>query len=397
MKAHVRSIGLVLSSVPAYSETFFVNKINGLTERGYKIILFARGTNSAHLKCQIVQPFPVLHNKVLQFILECFVLAITFLRAPRATIRFWQLESKEGEYVIKILKLIYFSSHILPYKLDWISFGFATQALGKEVLARAMGAKMSISLRGFDITVYPLLHSGCYNKLWKYVNKVHTLSDDLMIKAFRNGMPLALEVVKIPPAISEDFFHPNNQPLHINDNNKVIILTVARLHWIKGLEYALEAWASLKMRGGKFVYKIIGEGKEFEKLVFLRDQMDLNEEVEFLGKKNTYEIKQIMQTAHIYLQPSIHEGFCNAVLEAQAMKCLCIVTDAGGLSENILHNKTGWVVSKCDSQAIVNKIVQVLNMPKDYVEQVRTAARLRIESEFLLEKHLKSWISFYES
>ncbi|MBK7870836.1 MAG: glycosyltransferase family 4 protein [Saprospiraceae bacterium] len=52
------------------------------------------------------------------------------------------------------------------------------------------------------------------------------------------------------------------------------------------------------------------------------------------------------EKADIYLQYSIQEGFCNAVLEAQAMGLLCIVSDAEGLPENILHGQTGWVVPK---------------------------------------------------
>ena len=48
----------------------------------------------------------------------------------------------------------------------------------------------------------------------------------------------------------------------------------------------------------------------------------------------------------IYLQYSIQEGFCNAVLEAQALGLLTIVSDAEGLPENVIHGETGWVVPK---------------------------------------------------
>lgn len=390
-------IGIVLSSVPSYSETFFINKINGLAELGYKIVLFAKGSSKDYLKCEVVNPYPVLNNIILKVLLFLIVLLVTGIRAPKALYRFYQLESKEGESLIKILKLIYLNAHILPYKFDWISFGFATQTLGKEVVAMAIGAKMSISLRGFDINVYPLFHPGCYSKMWKYVHKVHVLSEDLKRKAIEYGMPLTTEVVKITPAINTEFFNSDDRFFLFNAKQKILIVTVARLHWIKGLEYALEACKILKSEGLQFSYKIIGEGDELEKLTFLRDQMGLNEEVEFMGKRGPREIKKLMQTALIYLQTSLQEGFCNAVIEAQAMKCLCIVTDAGGLCENVLHNQTGWIIPKRNPQAIADMIIQIINMPQDFLEQVRSAARKRVLSEFLLEKHLQSWISYYQS
>ena len=42
-------IGLVLSKVPAPSETFFISKVKGLQKAGHQVILFANG----HLKNKI--------------------------------------------------------------------------------------------------------------------------------------------------------------------------------------------------------------------------------------------------------------------------------------------------------------------------------------------------------
>ena len=50
------------------------------------------------------------------------------------------------------------SSHIIRYDLDWLHFGFATCALGRENLASLIGAKMSTSIRGYDIAIYPKIN-----------------------------------------------------------------------------------------------------------------------------------------------------------------------------------------------------------------------------------------------
>ena len=71
---------------------------------------------------------------------------------------------------------------------------------------------------------------------------------------------------------------------------------------------------------------------------------------------NTKHYKNYLEKSDIYLQYSIQEGFCNSVLEAQAMGLLSIVSDANGLTENIIHNYTGWVVPKMAPKLLANCI-----------------------------------------
>ena len=56
-KEHTSTIGIVLSSVPRYSETFFRNKIKGLQDNGYKVILFVDylTANDDHFDCDVIQ------------------------------------------------------------------------------------------------------------------------------------------------------------------------------------------------------------------------------------------------------------------------------------------------------------------------------------------------------
>src|SRR5690606_35687548 len=138
----------------------------------------------------------------------------------------------------------------------------STLALGSETVAKAIGAKMAVSFRGFDITVYPNKHLGCYNLLWKYVNKIHTISMSLMDMAKQHGLPEHIPFVKITPAIEINKFKS------ISENSvfpeKVVFMTTGRLHWIKGYVTTLEALAILKAQGIDFTYKIVGDGNEYE-------------------------------------------------------------------------------------------------------------------------------------
>ena len=94
---------------------------------------------------------------------------------------------------------------------------------------------------------------------------------------------------------------------------------MGRLKWVKGLEYTLEALGELHKKGVDFEYTLIGEGEEYERLCFAAYQLGIRDKVSFKGKMSHSEVKKAMEQADIYLQYSLQEGFCNSVLEAQAM------------------------------------------------------------------------------
>jgi colanic acid/amylovoran biosynthesis glycosyltransferase len=259
-------------------------------------------------------------------------------------------------------------------------------------------AKLATSFRGYDISIYPLKNPFCYKLLWQKLDKVHTISDDLLQVAYKLNLPPAIPVEKITPAIDAAYFQRMVPMvgLPVKGERPLAFLTIARLHWKKGLEYTLSALALLKEQNIDFQYTIIGEGEEYERLVFAAHQLGIGQQVHFVGKVPHSQIKTYYEKADIYLQYSIQEGFCNAVLEAQAMGLLCIVSDAEGLSENILHGQTGWVVPKRKPALLAQQIEAVLQMDAESLQQIRRQAIQRVQQEFNLEKQQQAFAKFYE-
>jgi colanic acid/amylovoran biosynthesis glycosyltransferase len=167
------------------------------------------------------------------------------------------------------------------------------------------------------------------------------------------------------------------------------------LHWKKGLEYTLEALALLKQQGIAFEYRIIGTGPEEEALKFACYQLGLQEEVFFLGKLAHAEVKQHLEKSQIYIQYSVQEGFCNAVLEAQAMGLLCVVSDAEGLAENVLQDETGWVVKKRNPKYLADRLQDIINLAPLEKESFRSRARARIIKNFDIKTQQKAFNHFY--
>lgn len=387
-------IGLVLSSTPGYSETFFTSKIKGLQEQGLSVVLLTQTIGKDFDLCPVVKAPKVYSNAFFQVISMAFVF-FKLLFHLKSVLNYIKLERQEKTNTGRLLKKIYLNSHLLSQNLDWLHFGFATQTIGSELVAKAIGAKMAVSFRGFDMAIYPLKSGHCYNLLWKHLDKVHTISNDLLELAYSHGMSKEIPVVKITPAINSKKFQKTNSRAFKNENI-VEIITISRLHWKKGIVTTIEALAILKKQGVKFRYTIIGEGEEYERICFAIHQLELQDCVFLVGKKAHEDVVRYLEASEIYIQFSISEGFCNAVLEAQAMGLLCIVSDAEGLPENVIHNQTGWVVPKRQTKLLAKKILDVIHLPQVEKEQIRQLAVKRVVQDFNIENQQKAFINFYK-
>jgi colanic acid/amylovoran biosynthesis glycosyltransferase len=387
------TIALVLPNLPKYSESFFTHKIKLLQDSGFKVIVFVVG--AAYEKPNLNHPVyyqPILAaSGVQRWLLSFWLILKSFITQPTRAFRLINEAKKSGYSFSGGLRLIAVLSNFLKIKTDWVHFAFGTMAVERALIGKVIGAKVGVSFRGFDICIAPLANPGLYKKVWPYVDKVHSISKDLLVEAKKQGMPENMPSQIIYPAIDVQRFLVENRQA----NAVPQLLTVSRLHWKKGLEYTLQALGILHQKGIDFNYTIAGEGSERERLQFAAHQMGIFNKVTFLGKVSHDAIAKCMRESDYYLQYSIQEGFCNAVLEAQAAGLLCIVSDAEGLPENVLHEKTGWVVPKRNPQALADKLIEVFSLSDEAKNGIRQSAISRVENEFNLDIQQKGFKAFY--
>jgi colanic acid/amylovoran biosynthesis glycosyltransferase len=385
-------IGIVLSKPPTYSETFFNSKIEGLQNNGFEVVLFVQKKDSSFTLCK-TKSAPKVYTKNIIFQLFNFVLTVVKLLCfPMQVYKFIKLERLVNRSWKQIFKNLYNNSHILTTRLDWVHFGFVTMALQSEHVAKAIQAKMAVSLRGFDIDVFPLSNKNAYRLLWQQVDRVHSISNYLLIKAYHLGLTKDILSRVITPGLSILKFSSEN----LKYSEPIEIVTIARLHWIKGLSYTLEALAVIKKTGIDFKYTIIGSGSQYEELAFAIHELGLTENVLLTGQIPHNEISNRLSNGSIYLQYSQSEGFCNATLEAQALGLLCIVSDGGALKENVIHEESGWIVPKRNPVALAKKIIEVIHLSEVEKQKVSQQAQSRVKEYFSLKDQEQQFIAFYE-
>ena len=387
-------IGLVLAMPPRYSETFLTAKIQGLRDGGFEVAVFVgagKAEPGIYPALGITKSAPVR-----SMLLFGWAWGALLFRKPGRVWRFIASERALGRRPVRIAQLMAAYYPVLMHaRPGWLHFGFAALAVGAESLASAVGSRMGVSLRGYDIAMYPLKHPGSFKNLWPKVDKVHTISDDLTVAAKQQGMPASIPVMKITPAIDLEFF--KRRLPYVAEEGTFRILTVSRLHWKKGIDYVLMALKELSeiQPTLAWTYTIVGDGAELERLAFAAAEMGLSDRVLFCGRQEPAAVRELYEGADCCVQYSVQEGFCNAILEAQAMELPCIVSDAEGLPENV--GEYGVVVPRRQPKLLATALADVAAMPAEVRRETVLAARQRLGAEFSLARQRQAFVEFFQA
>lgn len=387
-------IGIVLSSMPGYSETFLRNKIKGLHKNKVDVTLFldTPPENISDLPCKVVFSPNFNANVFSKLVVICKAAIKCIVLHPKRSMLHYNLEKKDGVPFKNRIKNLIRNQYLLNQYLDYLHFGYGMLANERENIAEAIGSKMAVSFRGFDLYLSPLKHKDCYKILFTKTVKYHVLSEKMKEKLINYNISDA-NIKVITPAIDVGFFKmekkesPNNQCINI--------VCISRLHWIKGLNYLLEAMSILNQENIDFKLTIIGDGEEKERLIFEAYQLGILHKVIFTGKLPQKNVISYLTKANVYVQYSIQEGFGNAVLEAQAMGLPCVVSDADGLQENVLHKKTGLVVPKRNPKALAKAIKEIHHLSVEEKQLMADFSIKRVHNDFNLEKQNALFLEFY--
>ena len=154
-----------------------------------------------------------------------------------------------------------------------------------------------------------------------------------------------------------------------------IILTIARLHEQKGLNYLLEAAVHVP----EAMFVIAGDGPERSNLEAQARTLNVDRRVIFLGHRR--DIPELLATCDVFVLSSLYEGLPLSVLEAMASRKPVIASSIGGVDEAVVSNETGLLVPPRDPIALADAIKSVLADPVR-AQQFGANGRARVEQNF---------------
>jgi len=92
--------------------------------------------------------------------------------------------------------------------------------------------------------------------------------------------------------------------------------------------------------------------------------------------------------------PSRQDNLPNTAIEAQACGAPVVAFDVGGLSDIIIHKKTGYLAKKFDTSDLAHGINWVLNQQK--IKRLGINARIKAVEKFSEKKISENYLNIYK-
>ena len=188
----------------------------------------------------------------------------------------------------------------------------------------------------------------------------------------------------IPPGVDIEKFYPRDKKqcrkhLNLSLENK-IILFVGRLEKLKGIDILIKVMSIIETSNTQ-LFIIGGEGNspEVKRLKDLAVELNVRENILFLGSIPQDELVYYYGSSDICVLPSYYESFGLAALEASACGKPVVAFKVGGLPSIVLDGKTGYLVNwKCPGP--FQEKIEVLLNNELLREQLGKKARIHSES-----------------
>ena len=274
----------------------------------------------------------------------------------------------------------------------------ATSAfLAKQMLKSKKDLKIITTLHGTDITLVGLEPS--FLPLVKFSieqsDGVTAVSRFLKEKTMTNySCEKTIEVV--PNFIDSDLYKPDGRTAfreNIAPNGEKVLVHTSNFRPVKRVPDTIKILKKvIEDVPAKLI--LVGDGPDRSECERLCRQLDLCDEVKFLGKQEG--LVEILNSSDLFLIPSQSESFGLAALEAMSCGLPVISSSVGGLPELISHNETGFIAEIGDVDRMAKYAVDLLGNDRKY-KLFSKNARDRAVNKFDKSKIIPIYEEFYKS
>lgn len=144
----------------------------------------------------------------------------------------------------------------------------------------------------------------------------------------------------------------------ISPNNEKLLVHTSNFRTVKRVEDVIRIFANVREHIPSKLL-LVGDGPERPKMEKLCRQLEICQDVRFLGKMEA--VEEVLSIADLFLMPSEKESFGLAALEAMACEVPVISTNAGGIPELNIDGVTGFVSPVGAVDEMVKNALFVLN------------------------------------
>nr|XP_006825510.1 PREDICTED: phosphatidylinositol N-acetylglucosaminyltransferase subunit A-like [Saccoglossus kowalevskii] len=230
------------------------------------------------------------------------------------------------------------SSRVTSYDFKGTMSSRAFSTLGHDAMfhARLMGIKTVFtdhSLFGFA-DASSILTNKILRIVLSGVNHVicvsHTSKENTVLRASINPSMVSV----ISNAVDATIFTPDvTKRSQIKVSSTVVIVIVSRLVYRKGMDLLAGIIPEICSMHPDVDFLIGGDGPKRILLEEIREKYQLHERVTFLGAVEHSDVRNVLNRGDIFINTSLTEAFCIAIVEAACCGLQVVSTKVGGLPE----------------------------------------------------------------
>ena len=176
---------------------------------------------------------------------------------------------------------------------------------------------------------------------------------------------------------------------------KYIIMSLGRIHWIKGLDFLVESFAELA-GSRKDVFLVIAGSDDGYKSTLDKqiDRLHLTDRVLFPGFLGGQDKLAALADVDIVIQPSRYEQAAWAPIEAVLCGTPIIVSRDSGAGEDVTRMNAGYLVEYGNKRQMVEIIESIIENPAEARTRVQKAAEY-IKANLTLSTKVEEYERLY--
>lgn len=257
------------------------------------------------------------------------------------------------------------------------------------------GTKLVVSCRGSGELVAPVLNPDLVPRLslmLKRATAVHVVAGVIGEVVGNLGVD-SNRIHLIRPAVDLERFR--SLPGSSVSTDLFRVVTVARLHWVKGFDVQLEAAIKLASAGVALRWSVIGDGPARVEILVRAQMVGLDSVMEFLGPMPPDEVRRRVEAADVLVSSSWSEGTSNSVLEAMACGTPVVSTSVGGMPEVLTDQVDALVVPVGDANSLVGALYRLAEDPP-FATRLAEGARQTVAERHCIRRQRDEWADLYD-
>ena len=232
-------------------------------------------------------------------------------------------------------------------------------------------------------------HSSTAQKIFRWVYKGATK----VICVSKSVKDYLVSINEISQQKGVVVYNPVTFPpqLPMLESKEFTFVYVGRLEKVKNVDFLIRAFSEANLENS--VLRIVGDGRERVVLELLVEELHLQNKVIFEGFSN--QPFKYVNEAHVFVLPSLSEGFGIAAVEAMFAKKTVVCTEVGGIPEFVTHTENGFLFNPTELDQLVSLLKLVYNMPKDQLKNIGEKGYDAVIEKFTVENYVKSLENVY--